>query len=363
VRRSAFPKRFCPLTSGNKHHRPAEPNTIRNITSAIMRQIIITNGSSAVEAIRAAGIEGELLSWDDVLHDGPVPGGLALETLSGIRADFLAGCGWGSIEEIQSRFRDRDRRFREALHACGNKSGELLFWFEHDLYDQLQILQVLSEVRETVASGGVIWLICHDHFVAESTSELLRSDFEHRERVTLDQVELAMRTWDAFRASSPEDLASLVATADFSSLPYLRAALIRWFQEFPDATDGLSRTERSILNHLRAGPMLGADLFRQMQKDEEARFMGDASFSMVLEGLMSDSRELIRIEGSMDIGNENPFNREYAITEFGASVLEHEDRATSGIPEKWMGGVELNHAAFWFWDRNQEQVVRDSSRL
>ena len=55
----------------------------------------ITNGDIAVTIMRQADISGDFLPWRDVLHDGPVPGGLSLEALSEIRTDFIVSQGWG----------------------------------------------------------------------------------------------------------------------------------------------------------------------------------------------------------------------------------------------------------------------------
>ena len=57
------------------------------------RVLHITNGDSAVGLMREGGISGDILPWRDVLHDGPVPGGLDLEALSRVRARFLADRG------------------------------------------------------------------------------------------------------------------------------------------------------------------------------------------------------------------------------------------------------------------------------
>ena len=54
----------------------------------------IVNGDCAIEALKDSGIEGDFLSWLDVLHDGPVPEGLSLEELSEVRTDFIADCDW-----------------------------------------------------------------------------------------------------------------------------------------------------------------------------------------------------------------------------------------------------------------------------
>ena len=69
----------------------------------------ITNGSAAVDVMHAAGLPGAFLPWDDVLHEGPVPAGLPLERLSAVRADFIAGLGWGTQAMVRRRFAERDR--------------------------------------------------------------------------------------------------------------------------------------------------------------------------------------------------------------------------------------------------------------
>jgi len=49
----------------------------------------ITNGDSAANIMADAGIAGVILPWRDILHDGPVPGGLGLAELAEVRAAFL----------------------------------------------------------------------------------------------------------------------------------------------------------------------------------------------------------------------------------------------------------------------------------
>ena len=100
--------------------------------------LIITNGDSAVAAIQQAGIEGERLPWRDVLHDGPAPRTPSLASLSKIRARYIAGCGWGDEAGIFRDFQAWDEWLLRTTTL-----DEIVHWFEHDLYDQLQLLQVL----------------------------------------------------------------------------------------------------------------------------------------------------------------------------------------------------------------------------
>ena len=74
----------------------------------------VTNGDSAVEIMKKAGIPGEFLPWRDVLYEGQVPGNLSLEELSKIRAKFISDKGWGDAETIQKSFAERDPQGRTA---------------------------------------------------------------------------------------------------------------------------------------------------------------------------------------------------------------------------------------------------------
>src|ERR1051326_7758730 len=100
----------------------------------------ITNGDSVVGTFRQVRFPGVYLPWRDVLHDGPVPQTLTLSELSDIRAQALAGFGWDdSYEKMRAGFAARD----QALENF-RQHEEVVLWFEHDLYDQLQLIQLLD---------------------------------------------------------------------------------------------------------------------------------------------------------------------------------------------------------------------------
>src|SRR5688572_24949857 len=101
----------------------------------------ITNGDVVVERMRDGGLPGEYLPWRDVLHEGPVPLTSSLADLSAIRARYLAACGYGDESALAADFINRD-----AMLSRHSGDGEIVLWFEHDLYDQLQLLQVLDSL-------------------------------------------------------------------------------------------------------------------------------------------------------------------------------------------------------------------------
>jgi hypothetical protein len=110
----------------------------------------ITNGDCAVAVISQV-VQGGILPWRDVLHEGPVRAGLSLEELSAERARFIADAGWGEFTAVLKNFRERDAAFRRA-----GEHDEIVLWFEHDLYDQLQLIQVLDGLASTASPGCAV---------------------------------------------------------------------------------------------------------------------------------------------------------------------------------------------------------------
>src|SRR5512138_29946 len=99
----------------------------------------ITNGDSAANGMRDGGIEGEIIPWRDVLHEGPVPLTETLDELSRIRAEWLAEEELGGRESLVRDFHQRDDMLRRYTDF-----DEVVLWFEWDLYDQLQLIQILD---------------------------------------------------------------------------------------------------------------------------------------------------------------------------------------------------------------------------
>ncbi|HEX6369128.1 MAG TPA: DUF1835 domain-containing protein [Longimicrobium sp.] len=315
----------------------------------------VTNGDSAVERIRAAGVDGAVLPWRDVLHDGPVPAGLPLEQLSALRADFIASRGWARADEVRRSFAERDR----ALAAAGDQD-EVVLWFEHDLYDQLQLIQVLD------------WFADHPHprltlvnpaeylgmMDAQRASEL----FGARRAVTAEQLELARRAWDAFRAPDPRRVEA-VAVDGGDGLPHLSAALLRLLQEYPAVHDGLSRSERQALRVFAAGPRALREAYPDAHHAvEDAVWMGDRSFAAIVDALAVGPTPLLAYEGDAAGAADDPdavMDRRAAITGAGRDVLAGEvDAVWMNGMDRWIGGVQLSgRDARWRWDAGPGRIV------
>ena len=102
-------------------------------------ELVITNGDVAANLISSAFPDSEVLPWCDVIHEGPVPLTEDLPSLSRIRAQYLAEAYSIDCCEVEERLRNRD-----AILANHVTFDQTVLWFEHDLYDQLQLIQILD---------------------------------------------------------------------------------------------------------------------------------------------------------------------------------------------------------------------------
>jgi hypothetical protein len=301
-----------------------------------------------------------VLSWEDVLHEGPVPAGPPARVREA-RTGFLAGCGWGDARAIRASFERRDRHLEEAL----GDGRPVVLWFEHDLYDQLQLLQILAQAgpepdRVELIEVGSFPGRPGFRGLGELTAEELETLWPERRPPTPERLELAVAAWDAFRAPHPRALEALLGR-DTTPAPFLAAALRRLLEELPDARTGLSRSERQLLEGLEDGPRTPVELFLRTQDAEEAPFDGDAWVWRRLAGLAG---LVARPDGGPlpappPLGDGRTFaSTRVALTDTGRAVLAGEaDRVELLGIDRWLGGTHLHGSDAPRWDAAAGRVA------
>jgi hypothetical protein len=267
----------------------------------------VTNGDFAV-AVLSRAVPGTLLPWRDVLHEGPVHAGLPLAALSRRRAQFIASTGWGVQKDIEAGFAERD----SVLQTAGEHE-EVVLWFEHDLYDQLQLIQLLDWFG--THPHPRLSLVCEAEYLGDMTPARAAELFRFRKNISSEQLREGTAAWAAFGGPDPRR----IRVDPVPSLPFLGPALCRLLEEFPWTTDGLSRLERQVLDALAGGPLPFAQLFpRAHHHREDPVFLGDTVLAWHLERM--------RFEGLVEQQNE-----------FWAST--GEPRRTRR--PRWIGGYEI----------------------
>jgi hypothetical protein len=335
----------------------------------------VTNGDFAAQRLLRSGLSGDVLPWRDVLHDGPVPPDRDRAAFCQTRSRFLAENGWTSAESANREFLARDARL-----DAPTRDDAVILWFEPDLYDQLQLIQVLARLHQReVAQRPEVCIVPADVMLGPLAPEQFAPLFHGRRGIGADDLARGRMVWEAFTAETPDALDALIgrfdremASRSYASdpearLPHLTAALRRMLEEYPGVESGLSRSERQILQTLTDGPMTMRDLYQASHGPHEAwAWLGDWSFASYVQRLSKAAVPLVSREDGEPIGVPTPghdaqrvWEQLVAITAAGNDVLQEraDAIATNGI-DRWIGGVHLVSSRHWRWNRHAQHLER-----
>lgn len=327
------------------------------------RRLNITNGDSAAGTLSEAGIDGKIIPWRDVLHEGPVDSSLSLEELSKQRVRFIAQQGWDDFAHVSGNFVERDQAIRHLDYF-----DEIALWFEDDLYDQLQLIQLLDFFARGAARNKKLTMVIVDGYIPPLSATELKALDKKRTPVTADQLALGKKAWEAFGSTDPTHIADLLEQST-SALPYLSRALARQLEEFPSTDNGLSRSEREALTVIAAGHATPVKAFLEVAKKQESIFLGDIVFYSYLQRLSGQKDALVTWRDGRPV--EAPDSRrarefvdgELAVTPLGRDVLAgKKDWQAITRETRWLGGVEIAPGPTgWRWDPSERKLVRRST--
>jgi hypothetical protein len=313
--------------------------------------IHFTNGDIVRDNLLEARIGGDVVVCADVLHEGPCDAGLSPDAFDKARARYLAGRDYAAQSDIEASFELRARAIDGAA-----AEDEVVLWFEHDLFDQLNLLWLVDRLqRARVAMHRVQLIVIGEfagvspfHGLGQLTAPQLASLFPARVAVAESQTAYAADAWAAVCASTPDQMAALAANKA-APLRFVPGALRRFLEELPGVLDGLSRTERQGLAAFATGAATLVEAFEMQAQQEAAIFLGDLSFFRAMHGLANAVVPLLTIEGARA-----------ALTPEGVLVLAGDaDHAALNGLDRWVGGIRLEgRTPRVRWDPERGVVVR-----
>ena len=322
-----------------------------------MADLLITNGDTAAELLAAAGVTASIVPWRDILHEGPLKSDLGLEQLSDLRAAFLSERFGIDFADVRSEFGARD-----AILRRHERYDRITIWLEHDLYDQLQLLQVLAFFATEGRAEGLV-LVQADDFLGNQTPETILRFNAHARTVDLAMLGEAHRIWNDLCAETPQSIARRIDAVP-DSFPFLGAALRRFLAELPSPGSGLSRTAVMMVEHIAGYEVTPAQLFRMAISAEEAAFMGDWSFFRILEDLAFANEPLVAgLPGRYPALGEAAEREQYLqasldLTAVGMNVFSGvTDNLSVNAIDRWWGGTHLLGHACWRWDRASASLI------
>jgi hypothetical protein len=332
-----------------------------------MRELIITNGDMAVARLRAAGVTGEMLPWRDLLYEGPVPHSLDLHALSTVRARYLTSRGWGCDRDIEAEFQERDARI--ARHA---EFDVVTLWFEHDLTDTLQLLQVLAFFAVQRRPKDTLRIVHTDKHITSLDDVDIRRFAAGSKPVGTARLNQAREAWARWREPDPRPWAALLHRPRLN-LKHLWFAINTSLWLLPDAGRGLTYPEQLALKSLDQAPLTPGELFAAFSRHSDrtyGRWMGDWSYFAMLDRLAANPAPLIEALDGGPFAPGLPAERHDAylasrprLTAAGRHVLGGTaDWALMTNFDFWVGGAHVTGDRIWSYDTQQHRVVSRALR-
>ncbi|GJM02039.1 MAG: hypothetical protein DHS20C08_05400 [Rhodomicrobium sp.] len=326
-----------------------------------MTSLIITNGDNAADLLTAAGKDGRIVPWRDSLHEGPLSklsGKQNFHSFRQLRSTYWAERGADEFAVLEASYKLRDE-----LLTANDEFDRIELWFEHDLYDQLQLIEILTRLYHLKRFENVYLVQAGSYLSMMSPDAVL--DLEEISRpVTEQMMAIADLAWQVVSDDRPLKLAEFVSLKP-AGFPFLAQALLRLLEELP-GLDGLSRTERQMVYSIDRGMGRPGMLFARCQAMESAQFWGDWGFFLNLSGLqfcehpvLTGLTERASIEIFKDEDRRKAFlQSSLELTELGAEILAGtEDFASHNEINRYVGGVHLSPRNLWRFDAANHQII------
>ncbi|MCH8872607.1 RNA polymerase subunit sigma-24 [candidate division KSB1 bacterium] len=323
----------------------------------------ILNGDATANILKETDLPGELLPWREALVAGPTPGGLSFDDWIHLRAKHLARDYEQTVDECKASLLNLE----EVLRTF-SKHEEVVLWFEHDLFCQINLIYLLNFFSQQKENQTGLSLICIDDFpgienfkgLGQLSPSQLASLFEQRQNITQNMLELGQGAWAAYCSPTPTAIETFLQK-DCSELSFLKEALLAHLVRFPALKNGLGRVEKVALDLINGGIDEFKPLFPMFGELEPVYGFGDAQFWNHLKCLSKLKAPLIIILGVNEINralsNDEFTNSFFKVTEKGKAILNGEEELQE--IDSWLGGVHLNgETDLWRWDEQNQRLVK-----
>ena len=215
----------------------------------IKHTLHITNGQSLTSYLNELDFKGDILTWQEMLCEGPTTEIIDSDEFFKVRKQFLQ-----DFYEIEMN----EEEFRNEIGVLNHPENysEIVLWFEYDLFCHINLIAVISLIVQK-NSKLPLYLVCSGRVegekelkgLSELTSAQLQKHFDTKVKLTKKDIDLMASLWKTYCGQDHNLFKPMIV--EKSSFPYLSNCLKAHLQRFPDSKTGLSGLELNILNILK----------------------------------------------------------------------------------------------------------------
>ena len=209
----------------------------------------ITNGNSLTDVLKELEFKGEILTWQEILCEGPTISHIDSQEFIDVRKQFLSDFYNIEINEVE---------FKKELDKLNDieSYNEIILWFEYDLFCHINLIGVMSLLHQK-GINLPLFLVCSGRIegeknlkgLSELTQEQLYTHYDERIELTDGDKDLAISLWRTYCGKDHNLFKRYIVQE--SSFKYLSNCLKAHLKRFPDSKSGLSVLEKNILEIVR----------------------------------------------------------------------------------------------------------------
>lgn len=210
----------------------------------------ITNGGVLTGYLNELEIEGEIITWQEMLCEGPTQEIVHSNELIEARGRFL-----NEVYNIDLDMSKVDYALTQ-LDNANERYTEVVLWFEYDLFCHINLLAVINLLLQKKINLPYA-LVCSGRVkgsdalkgLSELSSGQLLAHYKNKILLTEDDLELSRTLWGIYCGKDHNLFKPYIVQP--SSFKYLSNCLKAHLERFPDSITGLNILETNILKILR----------------------------------------------------------------------------------------------------------------
>lgn len=251
------------------------------------KQLHITNGDCTTQLLQKTKIEGDIVTWREMLCEGKTNSDVGSESFWKSRFDFFSK----NYSITKKHF--IDNTLKEFRNLCQHKSQqEIVLWFEYDLFCQINMIAVISWLKKH-KPNATISLVCPENkkdssillAISDLNKKQLLSSYNERTELTVDDIEYADYIWQLYCAESPLQLQNITSPAS-TAFTFIHEAIETHLKRFPTIKNGLNDIENTILTTVTEKEFSSKkELTAQLLKNQRFYGFGDIQFEHKLNRL------------------------------------------------------------------------------
>ncbi|RXJ51162.1 DUF1835 domain-containing protein [Gelidibacter gilvus] len=206
----------------------------------------ITNGNNLTDYLNELKIEGDFLTWQEMLCEGPTTEAIETEEFFNLRKEFLSD--FYDIEIAEAELLSE----LDVLNHT-DQFEEIVLWFEYDLFCHINLMAIINLLKQKKIEIP-LYLVCSGRVkgekdlkaLADLKPDQLRKEYENKIKLSGKDIELMSSLWRIYCGQDHNLFKPFIVQK--SSFPYLSNCLKAHLERFPDSKTGLSTLETHTLH-------------------------------------------------------------------------------------------------------------------